>query len=472
MTHVKELIAQNADKLLTIWPNAPLGIWSAGLKQRDTALPIVFAGIATAIKNIPALGWRDLFLIDEAHLLSPNNNSMYQRAIAELRAVNPNLKVVGFTATGYRLGQGRIIDDGLFDGVCYDLTHIEAFNRLIAEGFISPPIAKKTNVEVDVSNVSLNNGEYAQAQLETATEKITYDAIAETCYHGQNRHSWLVFAAGIQHAEHCAQLLNQFGVRAAAVHSKLKANENDERILAFKRGELRALVNANKLTTGFDHPPIDMIAMLRATLSTGLWVQMLGRGTRPSPETRKENCLVLDFAGNTRRLGPINDPVIPRKKGDATGEAPVRICDQCGVYNHASARRCVACGYEFDFSPKIVGKAGTAPLLRGDAPIVEFFAIDRVLYHKHQKPGSPPTLKVSYICGLQMFHEWICFEHTGFARKRAHDWWLQRFDARYMPEQPPPSVDEALTVVRQLRVPAKIRVHVNRKYPEVIGYEY
>lgn len=472
LTHVKELIEQNAEKLLKIWPTAPLGILSAGLKQRDTAMPIIFGGVATARNNVEALGHRDLLLIDEAHLLSPDQDTMYQLIIRQLREINPLLKVVGFTATGYRLGQGRIIDDGLFNDVCYDLTHFDAFNRLIAEGFIAPLVPKKTDVEIDVSNVGLNKGEFAQGQLQTQTEKITYKALQELCHHAATRRSWLIFCAGIENAEHSAEILRHFGVAAACVHSKLSDAENKRRYDAFRRGELRALTNNNKVTTGFDHPPIDLIGMLRPTLSPGLWVQMLGRGTRPSPETGKTDCLVLDFAGNTRRLGPINDPVIPRKKGEGTGEAPIRICDICGVYNHASARKCIACGNEFDFSPKILPTAGTQSLLRSDAPIVEYFNVDRVVYNKHMKQGSPPSLKVSYICGFQMFHEWICFEHTGFAAKRAKDWYLQRFNPEILPEEPPPTVDAILPKTRTLRVPRKVRVWINKAHPEVLGYDY
>lgn len=472
LTHVKELIEQNAEKLHMLWPAAPLGILSAGLRQRDTAMPIIFGGVATAVKCIEAVGYRDLLLIDEAHLLSPDSNTMYQRIIAGLRAINPFLKIVGFTATGYRLGQGKIVDDGLFNDVCYDLTHVEAFNRLIAEGYISPPIAKKTDVEIDVSGVRLNSGEFAQGELEDRTSKIMRRALEEVCFHGQTRHSWMIFAPGVANAENAASILQQFGVAASCVHSKLSSAENTRRIKAFKSGELRAIVNANKLTTGFDHPPIDLIGMLRPTLSTALWVQMLGRGTRPSVETNKENCLVLDFAGNTRRLGPINDPVIPRKKGEGTGEAPIRICEKCGVYNHASARKCIGCGEEFDFSPKILPHAGTEPLLRSDAPIVEYFDVDRVLYRKHEKENGTPTLKVSYVCGLRMFHEWVAFEHKGFASKKARDWWYQRFDPQTMPEEPPPLIDYALGVVQRLRTPKKVRVWINKKYPEVLGYDF
>ncbi len=192
---------------------------------------------------------------------------------------------------------------------------------------------------------------------------------------------------------------------------------------------------------------------------------MLGRGTRPCEG--KENCLVLDFAGNTRRLGPINDPVKPRKPGQGGGEAPVRICESCGMYNHASVRFCECCGAEFSFKTKLFKSAGTEQLLRSDAPVVEYMQVQKCIYNLHEKEGKPPSIRVSYFCGLRRFNEWICLEHGGIPGKRARDWWRQRHA-----EEPPPTVYEALQKVSQLRVPARIRVWVNKKFPEILGCEW
>lgn len=490
LTHVKELIEQNASKLISVWPTAPIGVYSAGLKSRDMIMPIVFGGVQSVAKAISKslesdngkpfhlkhFGFRDLVLIDECHLLGQSEHSSYQFVIAELRKINPSLKVIGFTATPYRLKQGMITDEGLFNDVCYDLTGVESFNRLIAEGFLSPLIPKRTATQIDVSGVGLSGGDFNGKQLNDAVDKdeITYAAVKETVEQGHDRKAWLVFASGVDNAEHIASMLQSFGVSAAATHSKLGDSENVARLSAFKSGQLQALVNNNKLTTGFDHPPIDLIAMLRPTMSPGLWVQMLGRGTRPSPETQKENCLVLDFAGNTKRLGPINDPIKPRKPGKGPiGEAPVRICELCGVYNHASVRFCCNCGKEFSFETKIFKTAGSEELLRSESPQVEHFDVKRVVYNLHEKRNpegillSPPSIKVSYFCGFRMFSEWLCLEHSGLAGKRARDWWMLRHS-----ESAPATTAEALRRVSELRTPKQIRVWTNKKYPEILSCEY
>lgn len=467
VTHVKELIAQNAEVLKFVWPNAPLGIHSAGLKQRDYALPIIFGGIQSMIKNPSLFGHRDIIFIDECHLISDNESSQYLTFIATMKLINPDVKVIGMSATPFRMGKGLITDSGLFTDICHDITGMEAFNKLIDEGYISPLIPRRTKTELDISNVGIANGDYIGSQLQAAVDQnsITYAALRETVEAGKDRQSWLIFASGIEHADHIADMLRSFGVECASVHSKQKSEYNDEAINNFKQNRLRAIVNYGKLTTGFNHPNIDLIPMLRPTMSVPLWIQMLGRGTRPADG--KQNCLVLDFARNTPRLGPINDPIIPRKKGEKPGEIPVKICEACGVYNHTRAKFCVGCGAEFQFKIKITKTAGTDELIKSDLPIIEEFNVDRVIYSPHNKLGSPTSIKVTYYCGLRAFNEYVCLEHNGIAAKKARDWWRQRHKS-----DPPKTSFEALQYQAALRVPRKLRVWVNRKWPKVINVEW
>jgi DNA repair protein RadD len=477
LVHVKELIEQSARTMRTIWPNAPIGINSASLKQRDTLLPIIFGGIASVHKHAELFGHRDMIFIDEAHLISPDSDTMYQKFIAALRAINPRLKVVGFTATHFRLKQGLLIDpviegQHLFTDICFNICDVEGFARLIHEGYLSPPIPKVTRTKLDVSQVGVAQGEFIQRDLQTAVDKhdITYSALQEMCEHGHDRRAWLIFCSGIEHADHCADMLNSFGIPSAAVHSKITDKERDERINAFKRGELRAITNNNVLTTGFDYPPIDLIGMLRPTMSPGLWVQMVGRGTRPSTSTDKANCLVLDFAGNTRRLGPIDDPRIPGAKGPGTGEIPVKICDACGTYNHTRVRFCICCGAEFAFETKIRQTASTQDILSNGMPIVETHDISRVMYTRYvSKKSNKPGIRVAYLCGLNSFNEFVTFEADHpFAVHRAHEWWKARHTST-----PPLSTDMALQKLMELRTPRRVRVWMNKlPNPQVLNVEW
>jgi DNA repair protein RadD len=364
-----------------------------------------------------------------------------------------------------------ITDGGLFTHIAHDLTSLENFNQLIADGFLSPLIPKKTQVELDVSNVGIQQGEYKLGQLQHEVDKaeITWKGLQELIYYGQNRKSWLIFASGIEHANHIAEMLNKLGINCASVHSKQSMDFNDDAIAAFKRYKLRAIVNYGKLTTGFDHPGIDLIGMFRPTLSVSLWVQMLGRGTRICDG--KDNCLVLDFAKNTPRLGPINDPIIPNKKGNKTGDLPVKICEACGVYNHISARKCDPCGHPFEFQIKIVEHAGTEELIKmPEALQIEHFDVSYAVYRKRQKAEKPPYVETTYFCGLNAFKELVFPQSKN--RSFFANWWRQRHTS-----DPPATADEALNYTNELRRPKKIRVHVNRiingkNYPEILSVEF
>jgi DNA repair protein RadD len=487
LTHVKELIRQNAEKLEMIWPGAPLGIYSAGLNKRESAAPVIFGGVGTVHDNEEAFGYRDLCFIDECHLISPKDGTMYQDVIRRLKTVNPALKVIGYTATPFRMGQGDLTDEGLFTDYAFDITGVESFNRLIAEGWLCPLYPLRTNAHIETKDLKRGyDGDYEKEALENATLQMMWEGMQELVNLGWSRRSWMIFAPNVKSAEEGAKMLNALGVKATCVHGgnkefKLTTKECNARLEAFKRGEFRAIVNANKLTTGFDHPPIDLIGMFRASTSPGLWVQMLGRGTRPFEGVfngeyyRKTDCLVADFARNTERLGPINNPNRPRKPGDSPGEAPVKICPECGIYNAASARVCIACGHEFPHSTKLFESSGDAPLIESEIPITEWFTCDFIVYRKHEKAGRPDSVCVSYHSGLRKpFRRWLFPGTGGFQKKQFFDWWRK---AAYTAatHEPPQSVEEFLARQVELKPARRIRVWMNpqkSKFPEVLNDEY
>lgn len=491
LTHVKELIRQNLAKLLELWPMAPASVYSAGLNEKRIN-KITFAGIASIAKKAHLLGHVDLVLIDEAHLVSPSEATLYRQLLQALREVNPNVKVIGLTATPWRLGQGHIAGeaDSLFTDVCFDITGLHAFNRLLQEGYLCPLVPKSTTATLNLDGVHVRGGEYIASELQLAVDKheVTYAALREAVGLAGDRASWLLFCAGVEHAKHVADMLTQLGVQCKAVHKDLSDTERDTTIADWKAGRLRAVANNNILTTGIDHPGLDCIVMLRPTASTVLWVQMLGRGTRPLyaagynldtaegrlqaiAASRKQNCLVLDFAGNTRRLGPINDPVLPRRKGEKPGEAPIKLCPACATYNHASARYCVFCNAEFPaYAPKVQETASTDALIKDDTPIVEVFEVDHVTYSEHNKPRKPPSMRVTYYCGLRSFQEFVLFEHTdGFSRRKAAQWWKER--AQGVLELPERTY-QALAATQHLRAPTHLRVWINAQYPTILAACY
>ena len=502
LTHVKELVEQNRKALERVWATAPVGIWSAGLNRKEPYAPIVYGSIQSVKNDVAALGYRDILFIDEAQLLNPKDETMYQQVIAELKIANPNLKVIGLTATHYRMGQGLLTDptfdkDGnskpaIFTDIVYDITGLSAFNRLIDEYYLSPLIPKQTHHIIDVSDVRELGGDFILKDLDAAMKKqnIIQKALDEAAQIASDRKSWIVFGAGIENCEHIAKLMNDMGISACYVHSKMSAEDRDNTLLAFKAGRFRAIVSNTILTVGFDHPLIDCIIDLRPTTSVVLHVQKYGRGTRPyyhpsfsfeqlrHVENRKaaiemggkRNTIVLDFAGNTMRLGPINDPIIPnRKKKPGTGEVPCKLCPECGAYNHTTARFCCDsdCNYEFIFKSKLKPNASMADIIRRDDHHIEIKDVQLMDAYLHSKPGKTDKVRVQYFSGIQPFNVWLGFEpgEKGMVKHRSHEWWRQ-----HAASECPQSTAEALQRFSECRKTRQLKVDTSGQYPTILEY--
>jgi len=413
---------------------------------------------------------------------------MYRTFIDELTKINPNFKVLGLTATPYRVGQGTIIGEGgLFTDISYDATGIDAFNKFIDDGYLCPLIPKPTNFKLDTDDVRVSGGEFVLKDLQKALDRdeITHAALLEAIELGADRKSWLVFTTGVEHAESTARMLNNMGVPSASVHGNLSAAQRADTLEAFKSGRLRALVNNNVLTTGFDHSLIDMLVILRPTKSAGLWVQICGRGTRPHygdefrdffnrearleaiARSQKQDCLVLDFAANTAKLGPINNPVIPKgkKSGSGSSGTPVmKECPECMTYVFAGVKNCNYCDYEFKFAVKLNTNASNKDLIQKSERQVVIFDVDQVQYRIHKKRGGADSLLVEYLCGIKRYKEFVTLNHTGSARVRAANWWLRRCG-----EPVPDTVQEAYDLRHRIAPPTRIKVVEKKPYPEVLS---
>jgi DNA repair protein RadD len=416
LTHVKELIAQNAEKMRQHWPNAPLGIYSAGLKRKDLGEPITFAGIQSVRTKAKEIGHVDLVIIDEAHLVSHKDEGGYRTLLSDIYRTNPNVRVIGLTASPYRLGHGYITDDpAIFDALIQP-TSIE---ELIHKGFLSTLRSKLTATKLEVDGVHKRGGEFIESELQAAVDTTDKNRMvaAEIVRLGHTRKSWLVFCAGVDHAQHIAIALQAQGITTECVTGETPSNERDRILTDFKAGRIRALTNANVLTTGFDAPGIDLIAMLRPTMSPGLYVQMAGRGLRIAPG--KTDCLVLDFAGVVATHGPITAVQPPKKAGEGNGEAPVKVCDNCGELCAISATICPACLHPF---PEPERKK--LELRNDDIMGLEGSDLDVTAWswRKHvSKASGKEMIAVTYYGGLSdpAITEYLPILHEGYAGQMA-----------------------------------------------------
>lgn len=460
LTHVKELVEQNAAKLEALLPWGLVGVYSAGLNRRELGRAVTVASVQSLVNKLARLDGADLVIIDEAHLVPPKGEGQYRTVLDSLRALNPSVKVIGMSATPYRLKSGWLHKG---EGAIFtDIAHEVEIGPLVEAGWLCALRSKSGATEADLSKVATRGGEYVPAEMEAAFDRdeLIEKSLDEVEAHASDRAKWLVFCAGVKHAEHVLASLQLRGHRAELVTGATPIPKRDATIARFKAGELRALVNVSVLTTGFDAPDIDAVVMMRATKSAGLYYQMVGRAMRPHPS--KADALIMDFGGNVMRHGPVDAITVRAKSGK--GPAPQKACPECQEVCYASARQCPKCGFEFPIEAKDPheAKASTAPIL-GSVPTE--LVVSSVTYATHRKADRPDSLRVDHWCGLARYSEWVCLEHKGFAQTKAAKWWVRRGGQLPIPS----SVEEALERYEELRTPTSIRVRKEGEFWRIVS---
>lgn len=419
LTHSKDLIEQNASKLREYWPNAPMGIYSAGLGKKILGEPITFGGIQSLSSKAEDIGHIDMMVVDECDMIGHTEQNGYRRLIDGLLKINPKMRVIGFTATPYRMGHGIITDKpAIFD----DIIEFVTIEELLCKGFLAPLRSKNARAKVDTSSLKRRGrGDYVEAAAQELmdTDEHNMAAVLETIELAGDRRHWLVFCTGVEHAQHVSDMFNAQGILSDYVTGDMPIKERDDKIKAFKDGKIRVLTNNNILTVGFDFPDIDLIVFLRPTLSPRLYVQMAGRGQRVKQHT--DHCLVLDFVGVVETHGPITNVQPPKKgrKREGAGDPPVKVCDQCNELVHPTTRVCPSCGFEFP-----PPKAKDLRLRNDDIMGLEGVTADinSWLWSVHtSKTSGKPMIKVKYYSEdmSQPIKEYITYGYDGFAGYKA-----------------------------------------------------
>lgn len=473
VAHVKELLEQNAEKITLHWPLAPVGIYCAGLRSRQIDA-ITVASIQSVYDIGDRLGVFDIVIVDEAHRIPHGDCGMYHTLFKS----QPQAKIVGLTATPYRLGGGLIHqgNDALFDELVCEIKT----GDLIEQGYLARIRSRRGSHQADLRGVHTRAGEFVADEMANAfdQEALTHAVVQDILKHAAGRTSIMVFCCSVAHCHHVAGALRAAGEASVrVVTGETPAWDRADTIAAFKARACRALVNCDVLTTGFDAPNTDCIVLLRATKSPGLYVQIIGRGLRKA--AGKDDCLLLDYGGNVERHGPIDSVTAARvEKGE--NPPPMKLCPTCGDLIPAPAKVCPNCQHVFTAEaeprkPTHGLEATTADPLR---PTVTRFRVVDVRYARHRKAGKPDSLRVTYDVVsedalsplLRLLHgssisEWVCFEHPGFARQKAEDWACRRgvFPA-------PKTVADALAC--SFAMPAFITVRQNGHFPEILRHEF
>ena len=339
-----ELVEQNYEKYRAL--GVPASIFSASLGKKDMSHNVVFGTPQTVANQVRKFGKQfSCVIVDEAQGVTPT----LMKIVDHMRNQNPKLRVVGMTATPYRLGSGYIYAnhyrhggmDEAIDPFFHTLVYDVGGRELIDAGYLTPPVFESTCDHYDTSGLTKNSmGQWSATSVDEAfvgrglkTSGIIADVVAQSRY----RKGVMIFASTVQHAKEIMESLPPGLSRLVTGNTDKK--ERRETLADFKARRVKYLVNVSVLTTGFDAPHVDVIAILRATESVALLQQITGRGLRLDDD--KRDCLILDYAENLERHCPGGDVFDPdvRAKKPTTSEPMSVKCPLCSYSNEFGARK-------------------------------------------------------------------------------------------------------------------------------------
>jgi len=480
LAHVGELVKQNQETVEAIC-NEPVGIYCSSVQGRkDVDQNIICASIQSIFKRTtigsktsPKCGQFDLIIVDEAHRIPDDSETMYRTFLYEQGWLEGGVggpKIVGLSATPYRLGTGKIYGLGrLFTELAHNMSVLE----LIDKGILCAPVSQRGAVKTNFSKTKTNRGEFdANSIAETMHPNLPFIA-KEIVEKAGERKKWILFTANIKQAEDIAQLLRDQNVSAETIHSKMPKKDRDQVIADFRNGKFKALANVNCLTEGFDVKDIDLVALVRPTKSTSLYVQMVGRGLRTHPN--KEDVLILDFGQNVSRHGPIDLPFVraEQEEGKKKKGMPGKHCPECGFGPMPIATAiCTECGHAF---PKPQSKLQTKASLLGVLSKPMWFQVVSVTCTDYRSIYTGKySLRVTYtICdpddpSTKMdVSEFLPFNHSSdYAKKKCANFWTMRGGKFPIPDNPKSAMDR-IGELTEKPVMIQIKRSQNGKHIEV-----
>lgn len=427
LAHRAELVRQNHDELHGLAPDLDLGIYAATLKRRDEDSQVLFAMIDSIYNKYDRMMPFDVLVIDEAHRIPVRGEGKYLKFIADCSAGNPRLRVVGLTATPYRLDCGPIChDDFILTEACYEANVAD----LISDGFLCQ-LRSKVLDKPDMSKVRKSSkGDYI---LKSLAESVDVPVVVEKAISEavdilvqEKRKSVIFFCVNQEHCEHVSKELKRHRIHAPIVTAKTPERDRAKIVDGFKAGKIKALCNIDVYTEGFNAKQVDAVVMLRPTLSKGLYSQMVGRGLRLHPD--KTDCLVLDYAGNIQEHGPIDCL--------DGGEVKVIDCKECGDRFAFALKVCPHCGWQIpkreverdeqeQAERRLHSEMMAQAEIIGREPARK--EVSQVMVFRHKKPGEAESVRVEYRCGVEVFREWIKPGALGQDGENAQIWWSRRF---------------------------------------------
>ena len=471
VAHVKELVKQNSEKMKMVVQDADIGIYSAGLNCKDASHQITFAGIQSIGKKSDTFDHFDLIIIDEAHRIPRSGDGMYRTFIKDQQEKSPTTKVCGLTATPFRTTSGFIFGN---DQILTHLVYESDLQQLIKDGYLTRPVNPMINFKADMKGIKIQNGDFSLSEMESVyiDEKLCMNMCRELAVFHPERKKWIVFCTGIEHAETVTENLNLLGIPSECIHSKMPKEQRDKTIEFFQAGGFSALVNVGVLTEGFDDHAIDLVCLMRSTMSPGLFTQMVGRGLRIHPD--KKDCAIVDFGSNITRHGAVDKITSKHIKAFFDPEKNnYRDCPDCEAQVSYTFDKCPECGLDFEKNERkvrLMRQAASNEVLSRKKN--RWCNIDRVFFFEHlsKREDAIPVMKVTYQCGFYIsFCEYICIEHDNYAGDKAEAWW-HTVTSLPMPK----TTREAVEICKAggIRFPSEILVDESAKYPVIKEFKF
>ena len=423
LTDITALIGQNKAELLDQWPDADTSVYSASYKAKNHKGELVFCGIQSVYKHPDLFHNVSIIFIDEVHRASLNKDGMYHKFINGILKNNPYARIVSLSATPWKLNTGTIEGTWICDKIVYEIE----MKTLFDEGFLCPIITPETSASINLDGVKLKkSGEFDEDEMAKLFDDdyVINAAIDDAMKYASDRNSGLIFACNVTHAEHIKNSLKNRGEIAEIIIGETETNERKRIVEDFKNHKLRWLISVGTLTTGFNAKNADLLIMLRATQSSSLWLQILGRVLRT--HLSKTNAMVLDYGENIKRFGPIDEigPPPTKEEKKQAKKTPFKLCGSCNKMVGFLEKVCPFCQNKFggDLTPNHGTQASTETVTEFKQKIRDV-NIDNVSYSKHVDKKGKPSLKITYHNGLEAIDDYLYFEGENWQRIQACRWW-------------------------------------------------
>lgn len=371
LCHRGEILRQN-EATLKAHGVTDVGVYCAkvdGRKERHNA--VVLASPQSLGREPTVCGKFSVTIVDEAHLLPPDINTTKKSQYAKIITAANSRWLIGLTGSPYRMDSSVIYGNGKqFEYQADTISTKELQDR----GFLAQHILPRAPALADVSGVKINRATNDFDTEEMAkvfgSERVVAKAVSQWWASAADRRCSLFFCCSIAHAEIVMDAVARYvgSERVAMVNGETETKARKKIIEDARAGKYKALINVDVLTTGTDIPVIDCVVFLRATKSTSLWIQAVGRGLRLCEG--KSNALILDMAGNWERFAGIDDPLVVQANAsmrtdgvsysfikdelaklgieeDEEYRGTTKECPSCGESQPGGVKVCRRCGHVF-----------------------------------------------------------------------------------------------------------------------------